>query len=104
MSAVKLIRVDKTFRSGTERVDVIKNLSHGEAIQGEVIKGFPGKGVTPVKFDREILERLNEVTQRVLTEEAEKDADFRRIWESQKRFLETYRAWKDHAYLPRDFQ
>lgn len=82
---------------------VIRNLAHGEAIQGEVIKGFPEKGVTPVKLDLKILRQLQVVTELVLQEESDKDEDFRRIWDSQKRFLETYRIWKDHAYLPRDF-
>ena len=82
---------------------VIRNLAHGEAIQGEVIKGFPAKGVTAIKFDRVMLEQLRDVTRTVLEEEAEKDEDFRIIWESQKRFLATYRHWKDLAYLPRDF-
>lgn len=82
---------------------VIRNLAHGEAIQGEVIKGFSAKGVTAVKFDLKILKELQKVTELVLQEEADKDEDFRRIWDSQKRFLETYRIWKYYAYLPRDF-
>ena len=82
---------------------VIRNLAKGESIQGPVITGFPDKGVTASKFSLEILRELQVVANEVLTEEAAKDEDFARIWESQKRFMETYRAWKDHAYLPRDF-
>ena len=82
---------------------VIRNLSHGEGIQGEVMQGFAEKGVTPVKFSEEILRELQLVTQQVLAEEAEKDEDFARIWMSQKKFQQTYSHWKNHAYLPRDF-
>ena len=82
---------------------VIRNLAHGEAIQGDVLKGFPAKGVTAVKFDINILKELQKVTELVLQEEADKDEDFRRIWDSQKQFMETYSLWKDYAYLPRDF-
>lgn len=82
---------------------VIRNLAHGEAIQGEVLKGFPSKGVTAVKFSIKILKELQKVTELVLQEEADKDEGFRRIWDSQKRFMQTYKIWKDHAYLPRDF-
>jgi TRAP-type mannitol/chloroaromatic compound transport system substrate-binding protein len=82
---------------------VIRNLARGEAIQGRIIEGYPGKGVTPVKLDQAILKELQKVTESVLQEEADKDVDFRRIWDSQKQFLETYQKWKDHAYLPRDF-
>jgi TRAP-type mannitol/chloroaromatic compound transport system substrate-binding protein len=82
---------------------VIRNLSKGEAIQGAVLQGFPAKGATPVKFDTEILRGLQKITMQVLEEEADKDPDFRRIWSSQQKFMASYRIWKDHAYLPRDF-
>ncbi|MFT5803067.1 MAG: TRAP-type mannitol/chloroaromatic compound transport system substrate-binding protein [Candidatus Paceibacteria bacterium] len=82
---------------------VIRNLSRAEALQGKVMAGFAAKGVTAKKFPRAILEQLREVTEQVLSEEAHKDPDFARIWASQKTFLATYRLWKDHAYLPRDF-
>jgi len=98
-----LAEADRVLLEMACTAGVIRSLAHGEAIQGEVIQGFPDKGVTAVKFDRDILEQLREVTNLVLEEEAQKDEDFRRIWESQKRFLVTYRRWKDLAYLPRDF-
>lgn len=82
---------------------VIRNLARGEALQGKVIQGFPDKGVTPVKFPHKVLKELQKVTMAVLEEEALKDTDFRRIWDSQKRFMSTYRHWKHYAYLPRDF-
>jgi TRAP-type mannitol/chloroaromatic compound transport system substrate-binding protein len=72
-------------------------------LQGNVMAGFPAKGVTAKKFPREILRQLRNVTEQVLSEEARKDADFARIWASQKKFSKTYQLWKDHAYLPRDF-
>jgi TRAP-type mannitol/chloroaromatic compound transport system substrate-binding protein len=82
---------------------IIRNLSRGEGIQGEVMKGFPAKDVTPVRFSDEILRQLEALTNEVLAEEAAKDQDFARIWESQKKFIKTYQNWKSHAYLPRDF-
>ncbi len=82
---------------------VIRNLAHGEAIQGAVLQGFPAKGVTPVKFSREVLKQLQASTAKVLAEEAGKDPMFRRILASQNKFMATYAVWKDHAYLPRDF-
>ena len=68
-----------------------------------MLQGFPAKGVSPRKLSVEILEQLAAVTEQVLIEEAANDEDFDRIWESQKRFLRSYRVWKDHAYVPRDF-
>ena len=82
---------------------VIRNLARGEALQGEVMQGFPAKGVRPQKLSLEILTELRRVTHEVLSEEANQDADFKRIWESQKAFRKAYRHWKRYAYLPRDF-
>jgi TRAP-type mannitol/chloroaromatic compound transport system substrate-binding protein len=83
---------------------VIRNLARGEALQGSVIAGFADKGVTPIKFDLEMLTNLHEISTTVLQEEADKDADFAEIWASQKAFMALYRGWKELAYLPRDFQ
>lgn len=82
---------------------VIRNLSRGEALQGAVMQGFAAKGVTPVKFPDEILKTLQSVTEEVLAEEAEKDADFAKIWASQQQFQAQYQHWKQNAYLRRDF-
>jgi TRAP-type mannitol/chloroaromatic compound transport system substrate-binding protein len=49
------------------------------------------------------LKQLQSVTTKVLEQEAAKDEDFARIWASQKTFMAKYKIWKDHAYLPRDF-
>ena len=82
---------------------VIRNLSRGESLQGEVLRGFAKKGLSPLKLPHEILQQLAAVTEQVLIEEAANDEDFDRIWSSQKQFLSSYRIWKAHAYLPRDF-
>ncbi len=83
---------------------VIRNLARGEALQGAVIESFAAKGVTPIKFDRDILKSLASVTQTVLEVEAAKDPAFAEIWESQKAFKAQYQRWKSLAYLPRDFE
>ena len=82
---------------------VIRNLARAEALQGEIMSGFEAKGVTSKKLPRDILKKLQAVTTQVLEKEAAKDEDFARIWSSQKTFLAKYKIWKDHAYLPRDF-
>ena len=80
-----------------------ENLARGEALQGEVMSGFKDKGVTPKKLSLTILKQLQSVTTKVLEQETAKDEDFARIWASQKTFMAKYKIWKDHAYLPRDF-
>jgi len=94
---------DKELINTTCTAGVMRNLSRGEAIQGEVMQGFAAKGVTTVKFPEAILRELKVVTEDVLRVEAESDEDFARIWASQKRFQASYQHWKRNAYLDRDF-
>lgn len=99
----RLPAFDKELINTTCTAGVIRNLSRGEAIQGEVMQGFADKGVITVKFPDAILRELKAVTEEVLQEEAENDEDFARIWASQKRFQASYQHWKRNAYLDRDF-
>ena len=50
-----------------------------------------------------LLRELAEVTDLVLQQEADRDEDFRVILASQTAFRREYDAWKQLAYLPRDF-
>lgn len=82
---------------------VMRNLSYGEAIQGEVIRGFADKGVTAGRLPDEMLRQLQEITKEVMAEEAANDANFKKVYESQEAFSENYKYWKSLAYLPRNF-
>lgn len=81
----------------------MRALTTGEALQGAQIKSFDSKGVTAAKLPDEVIAELKRVADEVMAEEAEKDADFKRIWESQKAFHADYQVWKEWGYLPRDF-
>ena len=83
---------------------VTRNMSKGEAIQGAVMETFAEKGVTARKLPDTILHELKSLTDEVLAEESAKDADFKRVLESQTQFRKTYQSWKGMAYLPRDFK
>ena len=82
---------------------VLRNLARSEALQGEVIAGFPELGVEAHTLPDEVLRELERVTREVLEEEAANDADFAAILESQQRFRASHAHWKARAYLPRDF-
>lgn len=82
---------------------VTRNLARAEALQGSVIAKFPEVGVTAGKLPEPLLRELHAVTQRVLEEEAKRDADFELILRSQQAFRADYAHWKKLAYLPRDF-
>ncbi len=82
---------------------VIRNIARSEALQGEIIAGFPAIGVSAESLPMPLLRELEAVSNEVLEGEAARDADFARILESQRRFRSNYAHWKARAYLPRDF-
>ena len=81
----------------------MRAITTGEALQGAQINSFEGKGVTAAKLPDSVIDELKRVTEQVMTQEAGKDADFKRVWESQKAFHAEYQVWKEWGYLPRDF-
>lgn len=82
---------------------VTYTFSHGEAVQGEIIKNFAEEGISAETMPDEILRELRIVATEVLDEEAARDAHFARILESQRAFSASYAFWKTKGYLPRDF-
>ena len=98
-----LSEADQTLIDMACMAGVIRSIAASEAWQGEIIRGFPDIGVTAVRLPDEILRELQQVTAQVLAEEAANDADFARVYESQREFMQNYQVWKELAYLPRDF-
>ncbi len=82
---------------------VTRNLARAEALEGPVLAGFPAMGVSAESLPIELLRKLQQVSNEILTEEAARDDDFREILASQKAFRADYALWKSRAYLPRDF-
>jgi TRAP-type mannitol/chloroaromatic compound transport system substrate-binding protein len=82
---------------------VTRNLAQAEALQGSVIQGFEDIGVSAEILPEPLLRELNKVSDQILEEEANKDADFAEILASQRAFRAQYAEWKSRAYLPRDF-
>ena len=78
-------------------------IARGEAAQGEVLKKFQDEGIHTMTLPTELLEELRKVTDEVLEEEASANADFKKVLESQRQFMESYLPWKSLAYLPRSF-
>lgn len=82
----------------------MRAITTGEALQGAQIMSFESKGVTAAKLPDDVIQELKRVTAEVMEEEAAKDADFKRVWESQQAFHKQYEVWKQWGYLPRDFK
>ena len=72
-------------------------------VQGAVMARFPELGVSAETLPEEVLRELQRVSEAVMLEQAEKDADFKKILESQQAFRSDYAIWKSRAYLPRNF-
>lgn len=85
------------------RANVTDSLAESEAIQGPVMNGFAEQGISAETLPLDMLERLRDVANEVLDEEAGKDAHFAKILASQREFSATYSYWKRTAYLPGDF-
>jgi len=82
----------------------MRAITTGEALQGKQIKSFPSKGVTAAKLPDSVIQELKRVSAKVMDQEAAKDADFKRVWESQQAFHADYQVWKEMGYLPRNFK
>jgi TRAP-type mannitol/chloroaromatic compound transport system substrate-binding protein len=85
------------------RAATATSLAQNEYNNGAILETYKDKGVKIQEIPRETLKKLRETTQEVLQAEAEKDEDFKRIWQSQKDFQKTHRLWEKRAHLPADF-
>lgn len=83
---------------------VMRSLSKGEAIQGAAIAQFKSAGVKATSLPEPVLRELHKASEKVLEEEAARDALFSEVHQSQRRFAAGYRDWKALGYLPRNWQ
>lgn len=100
----KLSSADKMLFEMACTAATMRAITTGEALQGAQIMGFEAKGVTAAKLPDSVIQELKRVTEEVLAEEAAKDADFKKVLESQQAFHKQYQVWKEWGYLPRSFQ
>lgn len=80
---------------------ITHGLAEGEAIQFAAMETLEGHGVTLHKWPQEILDALRAGWEEVVAEEAAKDADFARAWESLSEFRSRYARWMEFGYMPR---
>ncbi len=71
----------------------------GEALQFSALQSFEERGVILHRWPPEILEALRSAWQEVAAEIAERNADFKKVWDSYSAFRESYRLWKDLGYV-----
>jgi len=77
----------------------LRNLARAEALQGPALKAFEARGVRVRRLPDAILAELRRVSEQVIAEEEERDADFARVRESQRVFVRDDTRWRRLAYL-----
>ena len=81
------------------KANVAIGLAEGEAIQFGALKKLQAKGVKLHKWSDADLALLRKTWNEVAAEEAAKNADFKKAWESLQKFRADYKVWKDYGYL-----
>jgi TRAP-type mannitol/chloroaromatic compound transport system substrate-binding protein len=82
---------------------VMRGLSKGEFVQVAAMKSFKDKGVKARVLPEPVLRELEKITDEVMKEESAANADFKRVYDSQRAFSKAYKEWKERAYLPRSW-
>lgn len=96
-----LAPADRSLVEAACTAGVTRNLARAEALQGPVLAGFAERGVATLLLPDDVLAELRRVSDVVLAEEAEANADFAQVLASQRRFAAQYAPWRALAY-PRD--
>ena len=74
-------------------------IAEGEALQAEAINILKEGGTQFHQWPDEILHEFQKAWIEVAEEEAEKDPDFKRAWNSLQEFRTSYKTWKDLGYI-----
>ncbi len=75
------------------------SIAEGEAIQITALETLEDKGVNIHKWDKKLLSLFEDAWIEVANEAAEKDKDFKEVWNSLSTFREKYKTWKSLGYL-----
>ncbi|HVL57049.1 MAG TPA: TRAP transporter substrate-binding protein [Burkholderiaceae bacterium] len=79
-------------------------MAKAEALQAAAIERFKKEGVTAVKLPEPVLRAFHKATDEVMAEESAKDPMFKKVYDSQRKFQQEHRLWKELGYLPRDWK
>ncbi|MFD2239234.1 TRAP transporter substrate-binding protein [Aureimonas populi] len=79
--------------------NIAYGLAEGEALQVAALNELQSKGVNIRTFSDEILDALRQAWEEVAEEEAARDADFARVYESYSQFRNGYATWRELGYL-----
>ena len=95
-----LNKQDQTLIELTCKDTIIRGMTLGEVQQGPALERIKADGVTIHTWPPEILRALKKTTDEVMEEEANKDPDFRRVYDSYKKFRASYAEWAKLSRIP----
>jgi TRAP-type mannitol/chloroaromatic compound transport system substrate-binding protein len=98
-------KMDETQQAAVENVckaSMAHSFAEGEAIQFAAMKENVDKnGVKIMRWNDTMLDTFKKTWENVATEESEKDAGFKKVYDDLSTFREGYAIWKQNAFLPR---
>ncbi len=77
-------------------------IAEGEALQAEAINKLKEGGTIFHKWPDEMLDAFEAAWIEVARDEAAKDPDFKRAWQSLENFRQSYKTWKELGYIKAD--
>jgi TRAP-type mannitol/chloroaromatic compound transport system substrate-binding protein len=84
------------------KASMADSFAEGEAMQFAAMqRNVEERGVTMHYWSDEMLETFHKAWDEVATEQADKDAFFKKVWDDLSSFREGYRVWSSYAFLPR---
>jgi TRAP-type mannitol/chloroaromatic compound transport system substrate-binding protein len=84
------------------KASVADSFAHTEAIQGNVIReNVSQRGVKNMYWSDGMLELYKKTWLEVATEQAAKDAFFKKVWDDYSAFHKDYQFWSSLGFLPR---
>jgi len=89
-----LTRTDQTLIEMACRDTIVKSMTEGESIQGPALERMKAKGVEIHEWSPELLAKFQQATRDVIQEEAQKDPEFARVWDSLSQFRQHYAEWR----------
>ena len=78
---------------------VVKLLTMAESRQPKALEELKSKGVNLHRWPDEILETFENAWYEVVEEEAAKNEDFARVWDSLSQFRKSYKTWKNLGFV-----
>jgi TRAP-type mannitol/chloroaromatic compound transport system substrate-binding protein len=89
-----LTKTDQILIEMACRDTILNSITEGETLQGPALERMKAKGVEIHEWSPEMLAKFEQATREVIQEEAQKDPEFARVWDSLSKFRQNYAEWR----------